>query len=63
MLGVLWLAGLAWVSANPECTDWWHNGSLVGFLGYWWIGAKFTDPAFAGGDAPADDDGNRQPRS
>jgi hypothetical protein len=34
MLGVLWLAGLAWVSANPAHTDWWHNSSLVGFLGY-----------------------------
>ena len=48
ILGLVWLAGLFWVSIKPEHTDWWHNGSLIGFLGYWWIGAKFTDPDFAG---------------
>ncbi len=48
ILAVVWIAGLVWVSREPQYTAWWHNGSLIGFLGYWWIGAKFTDPAFAG---------------
>ncbi len=49
VVAVAWIAGMLWVNAHPADTAWWHNGSLLGFLAYWWIGAKFTDPAFAGG--------------
>jgi peptidoglycan/LPS O-acetylase OafA/YrhL len=48
-IGVLaaWIAGMVWVNAHPADAAWWHNGSLLGFLAFWWIGAKFTDPVFA----------------
>ena len=36
---VIWLIGLAWCAVNPKYIIWWHNGSLLGFLAYWWIGA------------------------
>jgi peptidoglycan/LPS O-acetylase OafA/YrhL len=38
-VGCAWCAGLVAVSRNPEWVGWWHNGSLVGFLAPWWIGA------------------------
>jgi peptidoglycan/LPS O-acetylase OafA/YrhL len=48
-IGVLlaWIGGMVWINANPGDAAWWHNGSLLGFLAFWWIGAKFTDPIFA----------------
>jgi peptidoglycan/LPS O-acetylase OafA/YrhL len=47
-IGVVWLIGLAWVSRHPEYAGWWHIGSLLGFLPYWWLGAQFVDPQFVG---------------
>jgi peptidoglycan/LPS O-acetylase OafA/YrhL len=46
-IAALWLGGLVWVSRNPGDAFWWHNASVIGFLPYWWLGAKLTDPAFA----------------
>jgi peptidoglycan/LPS O-acetylase OafA/YrhL len=48
-IGVLlaWIGGMVWVNSHPGDATWWHNGSLLGFLAFWWIGAKFTDPVFA----------------
>jgi peptidoglycan/LPS O-acetylase OafA/YrhL len=48
-IAIAWIAGMLWVNAHPADTAWWHNGSLLGFLAYWWIGARFTDLAFAAG--------------
>ena len=31
----------------PSLYAWWQNGSLFGFLPYWWLGVLFVDPAFA----------------
>lgn len=31
----------------PEHRPWSYNSSLVAFLPFWWIGAKFTDPGFS----------------
>jgi peptidoglycan/LPS O-acetylase OafA/YrhL len=42
-----WAFGVGLVTVRPELRGWWHNGSLLGFLLYWWIGAKCTDPRFA----------------
>ena len=41
-----WAFGVGLVTVRPELRGWWHNGSLLGFLLYWWIGAKCTDPRF-----------------
>jgi hypothetical protein len=38
---IAWLAGLVYTSTHAEHLGWWHNGSLIGFLPYWWIGAAF----------------------
>jgi peptidoglycan/LPS O-acetylase OafA/YrhL len=46
-VALAWIGGMVWVNAHPADAAWWHNGSLLGFLAFWWIGAKFTDPAFA----------------
>lgn len=27
--------------------DWWQDGSVFGFLPYWWLGVRFVDPGFA----------------
>lgn len=42
----IWLAGVAMVAAAPNLTYWWNNSSLIGYLLFWWIGAKATDPKF-----------------
>ncbi len=39
-----WCVGLAVIDASLR--DWWFNASFVGFLPYWWIGAKFLDAEF-----------------
>lgn len=46
--GAIWAAGLAWATLHPADVSWWHNGSFVGYLFYWWIGAKFNDPRALG---------------
>ena len=38
-LGAIWILGVLFCRGNPALTNWWHNGSLLGFLLYWWIGA------------------------
>jgi peptidoglycan/LPS O-acetylase OafA/YrhL len=43
----IWLVGVAAIILAPEYRNWWNNGSVYGFLLYWWIGAKFLDPGFA----------------
>jgi peptidoglycan/LPS O-acetylase OafA/YrhL len=42
----IWGGGILLMSIHPGLSGWWHNGSILGFLLYWWIGAKFTDPDF-----------------
>jgi peptidoglycan/LPS O-acetylase OafA/YrhL len=46
---VAWAAGLVYTSSHPEYLAWWHNGSLLGFLPYWWMGAAFLGPRFRAG--------------
>lgn len=46
-VSVVFLAGVLFVSIRPELGPWWHNGSVVGFLAYWWLGVKLLDPDFA----------------
>jgi peptidoglycan/LPS O-acetylase OafA/YrhL len=43
---VAWISGLVWTSRHPEHVNWWHIGSLPGFLPYWWLGALFVNPDF-----------------
>jgi peptidoglycan/LPS O-acetylase OafA/YrhL len=38
---IAWLAGLVYTSTHAEHLAWWHNGSLIRFLPYWWMGAAF----------------------
>lgn len=38
----VWFAGVMYCRDNPDLTNWWHNGSVFGFLIYWWIGAWFV---------------------
>ena len=42
----LWLTGLAFVVHDPDLLPWWHNGSFISFILYWWIGAKFLNKPF-----------------
>ena len=37
------IAGVAAVGRSPAIQGWWHNGSLLGFLPYWWLGAALVD--------------------
>lgn len=37
-IGVVTLLGVVACTLFPSITEWWHNGSLFGFLIYWWIG-------------------------
>ena len=45
---VAWMGGLVYTSAHPEHLAWWHNGSLIGFLPYWWVGAAFLGEGVRG---------------
>ncbi len=47
LLLVVWVLGVALVTAFPNLSSWWHNGSIIGFAAYWWIGAKFVDRDFS----------------
>ena len=38
---IAWFGGLMYTSSHAEHFGWWHNGSLIGFLPYWWMGAAF----------------------
>lgn len=41
-IGFMWVAGALICGPSEAMTNWWHNGSLFGFLPYWWIGATFV---------------------
>jgi peptidoglycan/LPS O-acetylase OafA/YrhL len=41
-IAAIWLCGILACRNNPIAVNWWHNGSLPGFLLYWWIGARFV---------------------
>lgn len=42
----LWALGVFYAYHHPHLLSWWHNGSLLGFAVYWWLGAKFVSPDF-----------------
>lgn len=42
----LWALGTVYAYRHPDLLSWWHNGSLLGFAVYWWLGAKFVSPDF-----------------
>lgn len=48
VVGGIWLLGVLAITLMPALRPWWHNGSLPGFLLYWWIGAIAVHPEFAG---------------
>jgi len=41
------LALFSW-GVDPLFYGWWQNGSIYGFLPYWWLGVLFVNPVFAG---------------
>lgn len=43
-LSLTCLSALLLTTLNLSSTNWWHNGSLLGFALYWWIGAACIDP-------------------
>jgi peptidoglycan/LPS O-acetylase OafA/YrhL len=43
---IAWAAGVVYTSSHAEYLAWWHNGSLIGFLPYWWMGAAFLGERF-----------------
>ena len=46
--GGLFLLSLPLVARSPGLYGWWQNGSVFGFLPYWWLGVALVSPAFAG---------------
>jgi peptidoglycan/LPS O-acetylase OafA/YrhL len=42
-----WVASVGINTFMPEWRYWSFNASLIGFIPFWWIGLKFTDPHFA----------------
>ena len=47
--GALFLASLGLFAhgVTSGFYDWWQNGSVLGFLPYWWLGVAFVNPRFA----------------
>lgn len=45
-VAAVFVCGTLYVARHPELAGWWHNGSLVAFLAYWWTGALFVDDRF-----------------
>jgi peptidoglycan/LPS O-acetylase OafA/YrhL len=52
------LCGLSWIATTISAAfanrytlqyAWWQNGSVFGFLPYWWLGAAFVNPTVAAG--------------
>ena len=43
ILSTLWVGGIIALYMNPQLGGWWHNGSVFGFLPYWWLGASLLD--------------------
>jgi len=35
------------IGVGPHFYGWWQNGSIFGFLPYWWLGVLFVDPRVA----------------
>ena len=46
VLSSIWILSMILLSVYPGLHPWWHNGSVMGYLLYWWIGAKFVDTSF-----------------
>jgi peptidoglycan/LPS O-acetylase OafA/YrhL len=38
---------MLYIGVGPEFYGWWQNGSIFGFLPYWWLGVLFVNPRFA----------------
>lgn len=47
MLLIISCLGAAAYSISPTVDSWWHNGSFLGFLTFWWIGVYAVDPQSA----------------
>lgn len=45
--GLLFLLSLPLLATHPGFYSWWQNGSIFGFLPYWWLGVAFVNPAFS----------------
>lgn len=39
ILAAALIGGFAWTASDPALREWWNNGSFLGFLAYWWLGA------------------------
>jgi hypothetical protein len=44
---ILFLFSLPLLASGPSFYGWWQNGSVFGFLPYWWLGVAFVNPVFA----------------
>jgi peptidoglycan/LPS O-acetylase OafA/YrhL len=42
-LAIFWCVMFGYVLLNPGLSAWWHNGSLISFAPYWWLGAYFAE--------------------
>lgn len=42
----VWLCGVIGMKVFPWLLPWWNNGSFLGFLLFWWIGAKCISDNF-----------------
>jgi peptidoglycan/LPS O-acetylase OafA/YrhL len=47
IVGLVWVGGTVWTAKHQSELGWWRNGSVAGFLAYWWIGAKATQDTAA----------------
>lgn len=47
ILSAVWILGTEAITFMPSLQPWWHNGSLAGFLLYWWIGAQAVETGFS----------------
>jgi peptidoglycan/LPS O-acetylase OafA/YrhL len=47
VIGICWVTSVILNVSVPDWQPWSYNGSLVGYLPFWWIGAKFADRSFA----------------
>lgn len=47
IVATCWVASVAINTTIPEWRYWSYNASLMGFIAFWWIGLKFTDPNFS----------------
>ncbi|SEA62999.1 Peptidoglycan/LPS O-acetylase OafA/YrhL, contains acyltransferase and SGNH-hydrolase domains [Paraburkholderia sartisoli] len=47
LMFICWSASIAINTYVPEWRPWSYNSSLIAFLPFWWLGAKFADKRFA----------------